>query len=59
MISWLWYIVSALHMASLVADILNGAPTSEHEAPMLLALVLAKVDAPDQRRRAERGGEDQ
>lgn len=50
MISWLWYIVSALYMVSLVVDIMNGAPSFEHEALMLLALVLAKVDAPDWRR---------
>ena len=50
MISLLWYIVSALYAVSLVADILNDAPTFESEALMLLALVLAKVDAPDRRR---------
>lgn len=59
MASLLWYIVAALHAVSLVSDIANGAPSLEHEALMLLALLLAKVDAPDYRRRAERGGEDQ
>lgn len=49
MISWLWYIVSVLYMVLLVVDIINGAPTFEREALMLLALVLAKVDAPDRR----------
>lgn len=46
MTSLLWYIVSALHAVSLVSDIVNGAPTFEHEALMLFA----KVDAPDRRR---------
>lgn len=50
MISWLWYIAAALHAVSLASDIMNGAPTFEREALMLLALVLAKVDAPDRRR---------
>ena len=62
MASWLWYIVSALHAVSLVSDIMNGAPTFEHEALMLLALVLAKVYAPDQRCRIRvlvRRGEDE
>lgn len=50
MTSLLWYIAAALHAVSLVSDIVNGAPTFEHEALMLLALVLAKVDTPDWRR---------
>ena len=53
MASLLWYIVSALHAVSLVSDIVNGAPSHEHEALMLLALVLAKVCETDQCRRAK------
>lgn len=42
MISLLWYIVAAVHMVSLVEDIMNGAPSLEHETLMLLALLYAK-----------------
>jgi hypothetical protein len=41
---WLWYIVAALHSVLLVCDIMAGTPTFEHEALMMLALVLARVD---------------
>lgn len=44
MTRWLWWIVAALHTVSLVVDIATGAPTFEHEALMMLALVLAKLD---------------
>ena len=57
MASLLWYIVAALHAVSLVSDIVNGAPSLEHEALMLLALVLAKIDALDQCRRIRALGE--
>ena len=50
MASLLWYIVAALHTVSLVIDIATGAPTFEHEALMLLALLLAKFYEPDRRR---------
>ncbi len=50
MASLLWYIVAALHAVSLVSDIVNGAPSLEHEALMLLALLLAKFYEPDRRR---------
>ncbi len=45
MIRWLWWIVAALHAVMLVGDIMAGAPTFEHEALMMLALVLVKIDA--------------
>ena len=34
-----------LHLALLVGDIMTGAPTFEHEAMMMIALALAKLDA--------------
>ena len=46
---WLWWIVAALHTFSLVEDIMTGAPTFEHEALMLIAPVLARFDALDER----------
>lgn len=45
MTRWLWLIVAALNLVSLVCDIMAGTPTFEHEAQMMLALVLAKIDA--------------
>ena len=45
MTRWLWWIVAALHTVMLVGDIMAGTPTFEHEALMMLALVLAKLDA--------------
>lgn len=45
MTRWLWWIVAALHLVSLVCDIMTGTPTFEHEALMMLALALAKLDA--------------
>lgn len=50
MIRSLWWIVAALHTVSLVVDIATGAPTFEHEALMMLALVLAKLDMMEERR---------
>ena len=44
MTRWLWLIVAALNSAMLVGDIMAGAPTFEHEAMMMLALVLVKLD---------------
>lgn len=44
MIRWLWWIVAALHSVLLVCDIMTGNPTFEHEALMMLALVLVKID---------------
>ena len=45
MTRWLWWIVAALHAVVLVGDIMAGTPTFKHEALMMLALVLAKLDA--------------
>lgn len=45
MIRSLWWIVAALHSVLLVCDIMTGTPTFEHEALMMLALVLVKIDA--------------
>lgn len=45
MTRWLWIIIAVLHLVSLVGDIMAGAPTFEHEALMMLALALAKLDA--------------
>ena len=45
MTRWLWWIVVALYLVLLVCDIMTGTPTFEHEALMMLALVLAKIDA--------------
>ena len=45
MTRWLWLIVAALHLVMLVGDIMTGAPAFEHEALMMLALVLAEFDA--------------
>lgn len=45
MTRWLWLIVAALHAVLLVGDIMAGAPTFEHRVLMMLALVLAKLDA--------------
>ena len=45
MIRWLWWFVAALHSVMLACDIMTGAPTFEHEAIMMLALVLVKIDA--------------
>lgn len=45
MTRWLWWIVAALHTAMLAGDIMAGSPTFEHEALMMLALVLVKIDA--------------
>lgn len=45
MIRWLWWIVAALHSVMLVCDLSSGTPTFEHEALMMLALVLVKIDA--------------
>lgn len=45
MTRWLWWIVAALHTVMLVGDIMTGMPTFEHEALMMLALVLVKIDA--------------
>lgn len=45
MAKYLWAISAALHLVSLVVAIMTGAPTFEHEALMMLALVLVKVDA--------------
>ena len=44
MIRWLWWIVAALISVLLVCDIMTGTPTFEHDALMMLALVLAKID---------------
>lgn len=44
MIRRLWWIVAALQAALLVCDIMTGAPTFEHEALMMLALALVKID---------------
>lgn len=41
----LWLIAAALHLVSFVVGIMTGAPTFEHEVLMMLALVLAKLDA--------------
>lgn len=41
----LWWIVAALHSVLLVCDIMTGTPTFEHQALMMLALVLVKLDA--------------
>lgn len=49
MVSLLWYIVAALNAVSLASDIMNGALAFEHEALMMLALLLAKVYALDWR----------
>ncbi len=40
---WLWLIVAVLNLVLLVRDIMAGTPTFEHEALMMLALVLAKL----------------
>lgn len=45
MAKYLWAISAALHLVSLVVAIMTGAPTFEHEVLMMLALVLAKLDA--------------
>lgn len=45
-----WCVVAALHTVSLVVDIATGAPTFEHEALMMLALVLAKLEMIDRMR---------
>ena len=45
MTRWLWWIVAALQSVMLVCDIMTGAPTFEHEALMMIALVLVKIDA--------------
>ena len=45
MARYLWVIAAALNLVLFVADILTGAPTFEHEALMMLALALAKLDA--------------
>ena len=42
---YLWALSAALHLVSLVVAIMTGASTFEHEALMMLALVLAKLDA--------------
>lgn len=46
---WLWFIVAVLHSVLLVCGIMAGTPTFEHEALMMLALVLAKVDVMSER----------
>ena len=43
LVSWLWLIVAALNLVLLVRDIMAGTPTFEHEALMMLALVLARI----------------
>lgn len=45
MARYLWAIAAALHLVSFVEGIMTGAPTFEHEVLMMLALVLAKLDA--------------
>ena len=45
MAKYLWAISAALILVSLVEAIMTGAPTFEHEVLMMLALVLAKLDA--------------
>lgn len=45
MAKYLWAISAALHLVSLVEAIMTGTPTFEHEVLMMLALVLAKLDA--------------
>ena len=50
LVSRLWLIAAVMHLVLLVCDIMTGRPTFEQEALMMLALVLAKVDAPDWRR---------
>lgn len=45
MARYLWAFSAALHLVSLVVAIMTGAPTFEHEVLMMLALVLAKLDA--------------
>ncbi len=49
MIRRLWWIVATLNLVLLVCDIATGAPTFEHEALMMLALVLAKIDVANER----------
>lgn len=43
LVPWLWLIVAALNLVLLVRDIMAGAPSHEHEALMMLALVLARI----------------
>lgn len=45
MARYLWALAAALHLVSFVEAIMTGAPTFEHEVLMMLALVLAKLDA--------------
>lgn len=45
MTRWLWWFIAALHSVMLACDIMTGAPTFEHEVMMMVALVLAKLDA--------------
>lgn len=49
LVPWLWLIVAALNLVLLVRDIMAGAPSHEHEALMMLALVLAKIDVANER----------
>lgn len=45
MTRWLWWIVATLRSVMLVCDIMTGAPAFEDGALMMLALILAKLDA--------------
>lgn len=49
LVPWLWLIVAALNLVLLVRDIMAGTPTFEHEALMMLALVLARIDVMSER----------
>ena len=43
MISWMWYFIALVNAVSLVESAINGTPTFEHEALMMLAIVLGNV----------------